>query len=79
MKLDKPEFFISKNVKFYKNVYLKIWNAQENFNKDLEYLFYINVWGIAESLAYPLLMSPIKINLRNFRHYILRFHPNLNF
>ncbi|MBN1932520.1 MAG: DUF262 domain-containing protein [Desulfobacterales bacterium] len=54
--------FIETDFNFYTNLYLKITKAQFEFKKELEYLFYIDYYGIAYSLAYPLLIAPIKIN-----------------
>lgn len=53
------ENFVDKNYKFYLGVYIKIRKAEEAFQKDLEHIFYIKRWGIAASLSYPLLLSPI--------------------
>jgi hypothetical protein len=36
--------------------------AENTFNKELEHLYYIGFWGIAPSLTYPLLLSPLTIN-----------------
>jgi uncharacterized protein with ParB-like and HNH nuclease domain len=53
--------FVQNRLDFYSRLYLKIVQAQWTFIKGLEYLFYIEHYGIAYSLSYPLLMSPIKI------------------
>ena len=54
--------FVETDFNFYTNLYLKIADAQYEFKKELEYLYYIDYYGIAYSLAYPLLMAPIKLN-----------------
>lgn len=46
---------------FFVNWYLKSWEAQSEYNKDIPHLHYINNWGIAESLQDPLLLSSITI------------------
>lgn len=54
--------FVENDFNFYTNLYLKIAEAQYDFKKELEYLFYIDYYGIAYSLSYPLLMAPIKLS-----------------
>lgn len=54
--------FVETKFDFYTNLYLKIVESQLTFNNELEYLFYIDYYGIAYSLSYPLLMAPIKIS-----------------
>lgn len=54
--------FVETDFNFYTNLYLKIAEAQYEFKKELEYLYYIDYYGIAYSLAYPLLMASIKLN-----------------
>lgn len=53
------ETFVDKNYKFYLGIYIKIRKAEEQFQKDLEHIYYIKRWGIAASLSYPLLLAPI--------------------
>ncbi len=53
--------FVQNRFDFYSGLYYKIVKAQRSLIKELEYLFYIEHYGIACSLSYPLLMSPIKI------------------
>jgi len=53
--------FVQSRFDFYSRLYLKIARAQSILTKGLEHLFYIEHHGIAHSLSYPLLMSPIKI------------------
>ena len=47
---------------FYVKWYLTIWDAQENFDKNMPHAYYIDTWGIAESLQNPLLLASININ-----------------
>lgn len=54
--------FVENRFEFYSNIYLKIADAEYSYNKELEYLHYIGSHGIAYSLSYPLLISPIKIS-----------------
>jgi uncharacterized protein with ParB-like and HNH nuclease domain len=51
--------FIEKDFKFFHSVYLKIRKAEQTFNPELEHLYYIPRWGIADSLRYPLLLAPL--------------------
>lgn len=47
-------------MKYYLLAYLKILDAQTEEKAGWEYVFYINHWGIAPSLAFPLMMAPLK-------------------
>jgi hypothetical protein len=51
--------FIEQDFKFFHCVYLKIRQAEEAFKPELEHLYYIPRWGIADSLRYPLLLAPL--------------------
>ncbi len=65
IKIEKSEQFIDfikRDFVFFSKIYLKIKNAQKKYNKNLENLFYIGTWGIAESLQDALLLSPINID-----------------
>lgn len=53
------ELFIEKDFKFFLKQYLAIKKAEQAFNASLEYIYYINRWGIADSLRYPLLLAPL--------------------
>jgi uncharacterized protein with ParB-like and HNH nuclease domain len=44
---------------FYVKWYLKIWEAQNEYNKSMPHLKYIQTWGIAESLQDPMLLASI--------------------
>ena len=46
---------------FYVKWYLKIWDYQNEYEKNAPHLHYINYWGIAESLQDSLLISSIMI------------------
>jgi len=54
--------FVENNFDFYSTIYLKIAEAKYTFKKELEYLYYIDYYGIAYSLSYPLLLAPIKLS-----------------
>lgn len=47
---------------FFVKWYTKGWDAQADFDSDLQHLNYINSWGIAESLQDPLLLASIKFD-----------------
>ena len=51
--------FFKNEFPFFVNVYVQIWDACLAFNNNLEYVFYMAQWGIAESLREPLLLAPI--------------------
>lgn len=51
--------FIINNMQFYSTIYLTIQSATENFDRQLESIFYISERGLASSIFYPLLMAPI--------------------
>lgn len=53
------KLFVDNNYSFYRDKFILIKNAEILFDKDLEHVFYIKRWGIAPSLAYPLLLSPL--------------------
>lgn len=55
------EYFIDTDFKFFLKAYRKIVLAERSFKPELEYVYYINHWGIANSLSYPLLLAPLKI------------------
>lgn len=46
-------------LKFYLRAYLSILDAQKNEKSGWEHVFYHYHWGIAESLALPLMLSPL--------------------
>lgn len=51
--------FVDSKFDFYSNIYLKICEAEHKLAKGLESVYYISYYGVANSLAYPLLMAPI--------------------
>ncbi len=59
------ELFIDENFKFYYDAYIKILDAERVFNPALEHIYYIKRWGIANSLSYPLFLSPLMIDDRD--------------
>jgi len=54
--------FFKHQFPFFVKWYLKIWDAQKEYDSSMPHLNYINYWGIAESLEYPLLISSIKFD-----------------
>lgn len=52
--------FFKYQLPFFVKWYTKIWIAQAKFDIDLQHLFYIKSWGIAESLQDPLLLASIE-------------------
>jgi len=52
--------FINKDFDFYSKLYMKIEHAENEIISGLEHIYYIGYHGIAASLSYPLLISPIK-------------------
>ncbi|RZN65486.1 MAG: DUF262 domain-containing protein [Candidatus Methanoliparum thermophilum] len=53
--------FVEKNMSFFVDVYVEINKAANEFNKELENIFYINERRLAPSIFYPLLMAPITL------------------
>ena len=51
--------FIKEDFVFFSELYLTIYKASQNFQKDLEHIFYISKFGVAESFYYPMLMASI--------------------
>lgn len=65
MKLDpdSPDDFrtlVHTEMKFYLRAYLDILDAQKEEKRGWEHVFYIKHWGIAPSLAFPLMLAPLK-------------------
>ncbi len=63
LKADSPDNFralVHTEMRFYLRAYLEILIAQEEETPGWEHVFYINHWGIAPSLAYPLMLAPLK-------------------
>ncbi len=51
--------FFKMNFSFYVKLYISMWKNQTEYNKLIPHLYYVNYWGIAESLQDPLLISSI--------------------
>lgn len=63
LKADSPSEFrtlVHDEMKFYLRAYLDILDAQKEERHGWEHVFYIKHWGIAPSLAFPLLLAPLK-------------------
>lgn len=54
------ENFIDEEFKFYLIAYTRILEAQDRIIPGLECVFYINKWGIAPTLSFPLLLASLK-------------------
>ncbi|ASP39596.1 hypothetical protein CHH28_13350 [Bacterioplanes sanyensis] len=59
---DDFERFIGQDFKFFLSAYLKILSAEKTLTGGLEHVFYIQRWGIATSLSYPLLLAPLTLH-----------------
>ncbi|MGJ8724455.1 MAG: DUF262 domain-containing protein [Roseibacillus sp.] len=51
--------FLQQDFKFYLLAYLRMKKAEWEFIKPLENVYYAGCWGIADSLAYQLLLAPL--------------------
>ena len=63
LKADSPGEFrtlVHDEMKFYLRAYLDILDAQKEEKPGWEHVFYIKHWGIAPSLAFPLMLAPLK-------------------
>ena len=56
------ERFLDQDFRFFHNAYLKILAAEDTLTDGLEHIYYIQRWGIATSLSYPLLLAPLTLN-----------------
>lgn len=54
--------FMENNYDFFLKNFIRIKKAEENFDIKLEHVFYTKIHGIADSLRYPLLLAPLKID-----------------
>jgi uncharacterized protein with ParB-like and HNH nuclease domain len=54
------EHFLAHDFNHYLKAYKLIREAENKFNQNLEYVYYIKFWGIATSLSYPLMLAPIR-------------------
>lgn len=53
------ESFMVKNYSFFMKSFFTIKDAEKKLTNGLEHVYYSNIWGIADSLRYPLLLAPI--------------------
>jgi uncharacterized protein with ParB-like and HNH nuclease domain len=63
LKADSPEEFralLHEEMSYYLRAYLDILDAQKEERPGWEHIFYIHHWGIAPSLAFPLMLAPLK-------------------
>jgi len=63
LKADSPDEFrvlVHEKMAYYLRAYLDILNAQSAEKPGWEHVFYIKHWGIAPSLALPLMLAPLK-------------------
>ncbi|EAU54047.1 DUF262 domain-containing protein [Mariprofundus ferrooxydans] len=51
--------FVNEDFTFFRDAYLKIRQAEESLSPALEHVYYIQQWGIANSLSYPLMLAPL--------------------
>jgi len=63
LKADSPDEFrtlVHDKINYYLRAYLDIIQAQKEEKPGWEHVFYINHWGIAPSLAFPMMLAPLK-------------------
>jgi uncharacterized protein with ParB-like and HNH nuclease domain len=53
--------FINMDFQFFLKAYRKIVTAEKGFIEQLQHIYYIKRWGIANSLSYPLLLAPLTV------------------
>jgi uncharacterized protein with ParB-like and HNH nuclease domain len=53
--------FIDNDFKFFLNAYQRVLVAERKLTDALQHIYYTNRWGIANSLSYPLLLAPLKV------------------
>jgi uncharacterized protein with ParB-like and HNH nuclease domain len=53
--------FLQRDFKFFLDANLLIAEAQNELHEGLEHAYYIDEWGIAESLSYPLMLAPLTL------------------
>jgi uncharacterized protein with ParB-like and HNH nuclease domain len=64
LKADSPDGFrrlVHDEIEFYLQAYLNILDAQKEEKPGWEHVFYIRHWGIAPSLAFPLMLAPLRL------------------
>ena len=52
--------FVNVKMDFYLKAYLSIRKAETTWNEKLSHVYYINRFGMADSLSYPLMLAPLK-------------------
>jgi uncharacterized protein with ParB-like and HNH nuclease domain len=63
LEANRPDGFkklVETELKFYLRFYQEILNARKEEKPGLEYVHYINYWGIADSLSMPLMLAPLR-------------------
>jgi uncharacterized protein with ParB-like and HNH nuclease domain len=63
LRADSPDDFralVHTETKFYRDAYIEILNAQKEEKPGFEHVFYHYQWGIADGLALPLMLAPLK-------------------
>lgn len=53
------EQFIKNEFRFFLRNYIKILKAQGSLTEELEHVYYIECWGIAPTLSFPLMLAPL--------------------
>ncbi|HRH97934.1 MAG TPA: DUF262 domain-containing protein [Prosthecobacter sp.] len=53
------ERYVFEDFKFYRNAYLRVLKAQYTLTPELQHAYYIERWGIAPALSYPLMLAPL--------------------
>ncbi|MBL4833118.1 MAG: DUF262 domain-containing protein [Pseudomonas sp.] len=56
------ERFVQQDLRFYLKAYLRILDAERCLTKGLEPVYYINHWGIAPTLSYPLMLAALNVD-----------------
>jgi len=56
------ENFVQQDFRFYLRAYTRILDAERELKPGLECVFYINHWGIAPTLSYPLMLAALNTN-----------------
>ena len=51
---------VHEEMKYYLRAYFSILEAQNEEKPGMEHVFYIKHWGIAPSLAFPLMLAPLR-------------------
>lgn len=55
------ERFVEAEFKFYLDAYLTLLDATQKLSKETENIYYLDDWGIATSLSYPLMLAPLTL------------------